>query len=95
MKRRVLIMVLVFLVALAMMPMAGFAATKVVTTQETQYEKYDGDWRMTEKATYTYNSKARLTKSVYNYRIYGDNNAYTSDKTEVTKTYNSKQLGRK
>ena len=90
MKRRVLIMVLVFLVALAMMPMAGFAATKVVTTQETQYEKYDGDWRMTEKATYTYNSKARLTKSVYINRFYGDNNAYTSEKSESTKTYNSK-----
>ena len=72
MRRRVLIMALVLLVALAMMPTMGFAATKVVPKTVTYYDKATGDWDVYLKTTYSYDTKGRETKQLDSYHIYDD-----------------------
>ena len=83
MKRRIFVLVLAFLVAFAMMPAMGFAASKVVLKTEKVYEKHDGNWIITNDYAYNYNKKGKETKHTYEsfqyYEEEGVNNSYGKD----------------
>ena len=80
------------MVAFAMMPAAAFATSKVVTTSETRYEKYDGSFKVANKWKYTYNSRAQETKAIYSSNYYTEEGEKTGSLKITTKTsYDSKR----
>ena len=90
MKRRVFIIVLALLVALMMMPSVSFAASKIVPTKETQFEKRDGEWKKMNVNTYEYNKKGYESKNVYTWYERFDDGSYNKYTTTTKRSYDTK-----
>ena len=91
MQKRIFILVLALLVAFCMMPGLGFAATKIVKTSATTYDKEGGEWYVYKVDKYSYDTKAMETKKSEHFSYYDEDEDDYLDYTNVTTTTYTKK----
>lgn len=102
MKKRVVAIALSLFMVIAMFPLTGSAASKVVPTSIKEYNIIEGNEYLSMSDTYKYNKKGLLTQNTYMYRDYYNYNVppgtendpddpyYRQSKFTTKYTYNKK-----